>query len=74
MRLARPLRAELRAVGDHDKDRQRARSLDHRVEQLQSRGIGPMQVFIQFAKRDQLLEQDLEGALFLPLWAEVQAG
>jgi hypothetical protein len=32
-------------VGDHYEDS--ARSLDHHVEQFQSRGVGPVQVFIQ---------------------------
>src|ERR1700729_981145 len=78
MRLARPWRAELRAVGDDYEDRQRPRSLDHHGEQLQSRGIGPVQVFIQredgplASEPGQLLDQDFEGALLLALRAKVQ--
>ena len=78
VRLARPRRAELRPVGDHYEDRQATRSLDHHVEQLQSRGVGPVQVFIQLehgplaGEPGQLLDQDLEGALLLALRAKVQ--
>ena len=54
------------------------RSLDHHFEQLQSRRIGPVQVFIQLengplaSEPGQLLDQDLEGALLLTLRGKVR--
>ena len=68
----------MRSVGNHHKDRQGARSLDHHVEQLQRRGVGPVQVFIELehgplaGEPGQLLDQDLEGALLLALRTKVR--
>ena len=65
-------------MGHHDEDGQATRSLDHHFEQLQSRRVGPVQVFIQrqhgslAGEPDQLLDQDLEGALFLALRAKIR--
>jgi hypothetical protein len=52
--------------------------LDHEVKQLQGRGVGPVQVLVEFEHRPlaretgELLNQNLQGALLLLLRAEIE--
>jgi hypothetical protein len=78
VRVARPRRIELGPVGEHGQHRQGTHPLDEEVEQLQSRRVDPVHVLIQLEHRAvagetrQLLDQEFERALLLPLGTEVQ--
>ena len=76
--LADPGRRELGAEGQQQQSRYRAYPLDQLVDELQRRGVGPMDILEQHERRPpagqrlELIEQDLERKLLLALRREVE--
>jgi hypothetical protein len=73
-----PRRGELGPKAQEHHRRQRPHPLDQQIEQLERRGIGPMQVFVELehgagaGQIFQLIEQNLQRALSVTLRRQVQ--
>ena len=76
MWLADPRRAEVGPTGEHCQDGKIAYAIDQQVEGLEGRRVDPVDILVQNEHRavageaGQLLDQDLECPLLLPLRTE----